>query len=160
MWFCLVSAPTQTNTALYTVEVFLALEIVATSDEQTLLRTNSLATKLLATFSKRLVDGQQYLRATLQSLVRDVCSDRYGSLEVNPDNVGDEPLAAGAVAGLERSMRTLVSLAQVRRVASQTRLIDVCSCVQTFLNAIVDALERMPVSFQHLCAHMASSVQV
>jgi hypothetical protein len=70
------------NAALYVIEASIALEVATTPDEQQLFRSNSVATKLMAVFSKRLPDGSKYMHATLDRLVRDVCSDRYGSLEV------------------------------------------------------------------------------
>jgi hypothetical protein len=45
------------------------------------------------------------------------------------------------VGNVERSMRTLVQL------------------VQSFLDAIVDAINQMPLAFQHLCAHLCACVQ-
>lgn len=122
------------NAALYAIEAIVAVEVVGTLSEGTLFRTNSIASKMMQCYSKRLPDGAAYLRAVLDPLIRDVCSGRYGSLEVNPDHAsaGDDPA---------RNMQTLIHLAQA------------------FLNAVLDGVHQMPIGIQHLCAHLRACVQ-
>jgi ankyrin repeat protein len=122
------------NAALYAIEAIVAVEVAGTLSEGTLFRTNSIASKMMQCYSKRLPDGAAYLRAVLDPLIRDVCSGRYGSLEVNPDHAsaGDDPA---------RNMQTLIHLAQA------------------FLNAVLDGVHQMPIGLQHLCAHLRACVQ-
>jgi ankyrin repeat protein len=127
------------NVALYTIEAVIAVEVAGTLSEGTLFRSNSVASKMMSCYAKRLPDGANYLRAVLEPLVRDVCSGRYSSLEVNPDYVRAD--AANSSDDPARNMQTLIQLAN------------------SFLSAILDALHTMPVGLQHLCAHLRACVQ-
>jgi len=106
-------------------------EVRATETANLLLRSNSMATKMMTSYSQMI--GVPYLRVVLCPIVDQICRDplRY---EVDAQRLGND-------FDVSSNFRNLVS-----------------AC-QNLLDTIRGTLDRCPPAFRHICSHLHNEVQ-
>eukprot|EP00727_Mastigamoeba_balamuthi_P014007 m51a1_g9229 hypothetical protein (865) ;mRNA; f:74892-78388 len=113
---------------LTVIEHLIVSEIESTVSAGTLFRTNSLASKVMTTWS-RLNEGLEFLVSTLSGPINTICSNKYGSLEINPEHVRpDEDV--------------------------QANISQLISIVQEILELITHSVDRCPLSFRIVCSYL------
>eukprot|EP00761_Pharyngomonas_kirbyi_P013822 gb/GECH01013851.1/.p1 GENE.gb/GECH01013851.1/~~gb/GECH01013851.1/.p1 ORF type:complete len:2593 (+),score=587.89 gb/GECH01013851.1/:1-7779(+) len=106
-------------------------EVLSTSQEGTLFRANSTASKMMGAFARFV--GQNYLSETLKVLVNEIC-ENPGAFEINPSMVPEGQ-------DREKNIENLKYLAQ------------------TFLDCIFASLNDVPKSFRHICNILSTVVE-
>lgn len=118
------------ETVLQKILVFISMEVRSSDNPSTLFRANSLASKMLKVYSKRI--GIPYLQAVLSELILEVI-DHPGAYEVNKQNLGPDQ-------SLETQWQTLTST------------------TKRFLEAIFQSSAMLPVEFKKICSHLYQEV--
>ena len=110
------------------IEPLIISEFNETVSAGTLFRTNSLASKCMTIWS-RMSEGMAYLQKTIRKPVAEICSGKYGSLEINPEFARPE----------DNTVENVTVLASI---------------IQDVLDSITGSLDVCPTSFRVVCSYL------
>jgi len=120
------------------IQLGITREVEKTKSAATLFRGNTMATKLMTAFTR--MTGRQYLTETLKSLLEDLAAKLTSnspslSLEIDPEKIGsNDPQVV---------------------LDNMTLLRTTC---QHFLDKIVGSMQRCPIPFRLMAAHLRDEV--
>lgn len=129
-------------------EIAINMELAETDDLNNLLRANTAISRMMTAYTRR-GPGQEYLKATLGSLIQDLANDHALSLDPNPTKI------YGEVHGLEYEFSPLTVEAalqdpEVSKIYKR-RINDLVKTTAKFLDAIINSLQCVPYGIRWLC---------
>ncbi|KAL6080167.1 Ras-GAP domain-containing protein, variant 2 [Balamuthia mandrillaris] len=114
-------------------------EVVSTEHEDTLFRSESLATKIMAEFIA--FKGRSYLKRTLEDLVKRICKSAE-VIELNPTK-----------------LKTHVRNTAQGEAYLKNNISKLSSSCEAFLSAISNSLSFCPIEIRQVCSFLADTVQ-
>ncbi|KAL6059961.1 GTPase activating protein [Balamuthia mandrillaris] len=114
-------------------------EVISTEHEDTLFRSESLATKIMAEFIT--FKGRSYLKRTLEDLVKRICKSAE-VIELNPTK-----------------LKTHVRNTAQGEAYLKNNISKLSSSCEAFLSAISNSLSFCPIEIRQVCSFLADTVQ-
>lgn len=129
-------------------EIAINMELEETDDFNNLLRANTAISRMMTAYTRR-GPGQEYLKATLGTLIEELSNDHSLSLDPNPTKI------YGEVYGLEHEFNAItveqaLQDPEISRIYSK-RINDLMKSSSRFLDAIINSLQCVPYGIRWLC---------
>lgn len=129
-------------------EIAIKMELGETDDVNNLLRSNTAISRMMTAYTRR-GPGQEYLKATIGSLITDLAANHTLSLETNPAKIFEELRGSSG----EQNAVTIEMALQDPEVSKifEKRLGELKRVSEQFLDAVINSLHCVPYGIRWLC---------
>ncbi|XP_015748874.1 PREDICTED: GTPase-activating protein-like [Acropora digitifera] len=134
-------------------QLALKYEVSESETFNSLLRANTAITRMMTTYTRR-APGQEYLKATLGELVKEVVEQKDLVLEINPQKVYPEIYGTFADSA-EKAMDDHAVQLKIRE-----RITKIINMTSKFVKAITESLLKVPYGIRWLCSAIVTLVKV
>lgn len=133
-------------------QLALKYEVSESETFNSLLRANTAITRMMTTYTRR-APGQEYLKATLGELVKEVVEQKDLVLEINPQKVYPEIYGTFADSA-EKAMDDHAVQLKIRE-----RITKIINMTTKFVKAITESLLKVPYGIRWLCSAIVTLVK-
>lgn len=133
-------------------QLALKYEVSESETFNSLLRANTAITRMMTTYTRR-APGQEYLKATLGELVKEVVEQKDLVLEINPQKVYPEIYGTFADSA-EKAMDDHAVQLKIRE-----RITKIINMTTKFVKAITESLVKVPYGIRWLCSAIVTLVK-